>query len=71
MGTLDAMTRARIIRFVRTFRETQGQLPTLRNLEDEGFSSETIKLALKMKAIEEFYVTLTTGAIVKGYKVRT
>ncbi len=65
---LDLFTRRRMIRYIEEFRSKQGQLPTLADLAQEGFDSERVKQALKEKVIEEFYVTLTNGTIVKGYK---
>ena len=62
------MTRQRMIRFVRTFRNEKGQLPTLRNLEDAGYPPEMVAAGVKSKAIAELYVTMTTGAVVKGYR---
>jgi hypothetical protein len=66
---LDPFTRRRLVRFVGEFRAKQGQLPTLQDLGREGFSGDQIKAAIKEKCIEEFYVTLTSGTIVKGYKL--
>lgn len=69
MTKIDNFTQQRIRRAVQSFRTKTGQLPTLKNLKDEGFDDDTIKLALKAKIIEEFYVTLSNGSIVKGYKL--
>jgi hypothetical protein len=66
---LDPFTRRRLIRFIETFRSSSGQLPTLKDLESNGFGSDHVKQALKEKVIEEFYVTLTSGTVVKGYKL--
>jgi len=66
---LDPFTRRRLIRFVEDFRTRSGQLPTLADLEGNGFDGERVKIAIKEKVIEEFYVTLTSGMIVKGYKL--
>lgn len=65
---LDPFTRRRLVRFIEDFRTRSGQLPTLNDLEGNGFDGERIKEALKEKVIEEFYVTLTNGTIMKGYK---
>jgi hypothetical protein len=62
-------TRKRLAKFVENFREKSGQLPTLRDLEEGGFGGEVVKAAIKGRVIEEFYVTLTSGTIVKGYKL--
>lgn len=66
---LDLFTQRRLEKFVSTFRGQNGELPTLKDLAEHGFDSDIIKLAVKRKLIEEFYVTLTNGTIVKGYKV--
>lgn len=66
---IDPFTRRRLVRFIEDFRASQGQLPTLKDLEQNGFDGACVKQALKEKAIEEFYVTLTSGTIVKGYKL--
>ena len=68
MNSLDPFTRRRLIRLVEEFRGSQGQMPTLKDLDAQGFDSERVKLAIKEKVIEEFYVTLTNGTIVKGFK---
>ena len=44
-------------------------MPTLKDLETNGFDGDRIKQALKEKVIEEFYVTLTNGTIVKSFKI--
>jgi hypothetical protein len=70
MQSLDLFTRRRIQKFIEDFRRKTGQLPTLRNLKEEGgFAEEVVKLALKNKMIDEFYVTLSNGTIVKGFKL--
>lgn len=68
---LDLFTRKRLERFVADFRKKSGVLPTLQDFDQAGFSDEAIKLALKEKVIEKFYVTLTNGTIMKGYKLST
>lgn len=68
---LDPFTRRRLLRFVEDFRARSGQLPTLRDLEGNGFDEDRVKAAIREKVIEEFYVTLTNGTIVKGFKIPT
>jgi hypothetical protein len=68
---LDPFTRRRLTQFVETFRMSNGVLPTLKDLDAEGFDDSRVKLAIKEKVIEEFYVTLTNGTIMKGYKLTT
>jgi hypothetical protein len=69
MPKLDPFTQRRIRKFVENFRSTQGQLPTLRHFQEAGFSKEIVDLAVTDRVLEEFYVTLTNGAVVKGYKI--
>ena len=69
MASLDVFTRKRLERFIETFRRSSGQLPTLRDLEEAGFADSVVKTALKTRVIERFYVTLTNGTIVKGFKL--
>ena len=48
-----------------------GQMPTLSDLGKQGFDKSIVEAALKDGILEEFYVTLTSGTIVKGYKLRS
>lgn len=66
---LDPFTERRLIRFARDFRAQKAELPTLKDLESAGFSKRQIELALRRNVLVELYVTLTSGAVVKGYKV--
>lgn len=68
MPKLDPFTRRRLVKFVDNFRQNRGQLPVLSDCEAGGFDKVTVDQAVKEKVIGEFYVTLTSGAIVKGYK---
>ncbi len=67
---LDAFTIGRMKKFIKSFRETKAQLPTIKDFEAAGFSTDDLKSAEKQKTIESFYVTLTTGAVVKGFKIK-
>ena len=69
MKTVDPFTQRRLRKVIEDFRAKSGQLPTHANLIENGFDHDTIKAALKAGMIEEFYVTLTNGTVVKGYKV--
>ena len=71
MAKLDPFTARRLTRFVEEFRAKSGVLPTLQNLGENGFAKELVATACRDKVIEEFYVTLTNGTIMKGYKVVT
>lgn len=66
---MDVFTRERIKRFIREHRARTGQLPTLGDLDEHGFSEDLVKTALKKGLIERFYVTLTNGTVVKGFKL--
>lgn len=66
---LDTFTRRRLLKFIEDFRTRTGQLPTLRDLEAGRFTKPQIDEAIKTRTIELFYVTLTNGTIVKGYKI--
>lgn len=66
---IDPFSQRRLKVFVTNFRNKSGQLPTLRDLEAAGFSEEFTAQAVKEKILERFYVTLTNGSIVKGFKI--
>ncbi len=68
-STLDPFTIRRLKKFVEIHRTRSGQLPTLRDLREGGFDESLISSAIKSKVLDEFYVTLTNGSVVKGYKV--
>jgi hypothetical protein len=68
---LDPFTSKRIVKFAAEFRTRSGQLPTLQDFEKEGFEKKAVEAAEKAKLIEQFYVTLTNGTILKGYKVKS
>jgi hypothetical protein len=65
---IDLFTQKRLVRFVEDHRSKSGQLPTFGDLENAGFARELVKEALRVKVLEEFYVTLTNGTVVKGFK---
>lgn len=60
---------ARLCREVLRHREVHATLPTLRDLEKAGFSKDIVDGAVKAGRLVELYVPMTTGALVKGYKV--
>jgi hypothetical protein len=66
---IDVFTAKRIVKFTREFRQTHGQLPTLKDYENNGIEKSLVDAAEAKKIIEKFYVTLTNGAVVKGYKI--
>jgi acyl CoA:acetate/3-ketoacid CoA transferase alpha subunit len=67
---MDAFTAKRITRFIEKFRDSSGVLPTLEEFEKNGFPKDLIEKAVQKDVIELFYVTLTSGTIVKGYKIK-
>ncbi len=66
---MDAFTRKRLEKFVTAFRDDSGVLPTLADLAKAGFDQSKVDDAIHDKIIVEFYVTLTNGTILKGYKI--
>ena len=58
----------RLLKFLDSFRASHAELPTLKDLEAEGFAKELIASAEKSKQVVKLYVTMTNGAVVKGYK---
>lgn len=66
----DPFTLKRIQAFVAEHRKKSGALATLKDLDAAGFSKELVEEAKKKKLIEEFYVTLTNGTVVKAFKVK-
>ena len=67
---LDPFTRRRLIRFIEEYRARQGQLPSRQDLAGAGFTDDAVKAAVKAGVVEELYVTLTNGTIIKGFKIR-
>ena len=69
MSRIDPFTERRLIRFIEEHRRKSGVLPTLQDFEAAGFPRAQIDQAVRLKVLEQLYVTLTSGTIVKGYKV--
>jgi hypothetical protein len=67
---LDLFTGKRLLKFIENFRGAQGELPTLNDLEGQGFTKTIVDQAIKENLIEKFYVTLTNGTVVKGFKIK-
>lgn len=67
MTEIDPFSRQRLIRFIGEHRRRTGQLPTLTDLEREGFTKTFVNLAVRKKILNELYVTLTNGTVMKGY----
>lgn len=66
----DPFTLKHLQNFVAEHRKKSGQLATLKDISAAGFTKETVEAAKKKKFIEEFYVTLTSGNVVKAFKVK-
>jgi hypothetical protein len=71
LSRLDLFTERRILKFIDDHRAKEGSLPTLRDFENAGFGKEVVDGAIKQGLIEMFYVTLTNGSVVKGFKKKT
>jgi len=71
MAKIDPFTLKRLERFIEDFRARSGQLPTLNDFEANGFANGLIDRAERSGTIEKFYVTLTNGTIVKGFKLKS
>ena len=65
---VDPFSLKRLKKFVEEFRARTGQYATQRDLESANFDGETLKAALKKKVVQELYVTMTSGAVVKVFK---
>jgi hypothetical protein len=68
---MDPFSKRRLLKLIDNYRNQTGQLPVLKDLAQAGYDEAAVKEALKLGLIEEFYVTLTQGTIVKAYKVKT
>jgi hypothetical protein len=69
--SLDSFTQRRLIKFVNEFRAKSGTPPTLHDFETGGFAKDLIELAVKENLLEMFYVNLTSGTIVKTYRLKS
>jgi hypothetical protein len=70
MARPDPFTLRRIHKLIEDHRAKTGVLPTLQDFEKGGIAREVIDAAVRAGELEQLYVTLTNGTIVKGYKVR-
>ena len=68
MTKINPFTAKRLTKFLEGFRRRTGVLATYNDLDEQGFTRIQIDTATRLKIIEEFYVTLTNGTIVKGFK---
>ncbi len=67
---MDLFTKTRIKKTVLEHRKAHAQFPTLKDLERYGFSKKEIDKAVKEKWLDQLYVNLTTGAVVKVFRVK-
>lgn len=65
----DAFTLRRLCKFVLDHRTTKGLMPTLQDLDAAGFSKDIVQIAVKKKLLKELYSDMTSGAVVKVYKI--
>ena len=68
---MDLFSLKRLQKLVAEHRGKTGQLATFKDLQAAGFSNEDVSEAIKKDLIEEFYVTLTNGTIVKAFKIKS
>ncbi len=69
MPKVDPFTLKRMCRFITEHRQKKGVFPTLKDLNDQGFSKSKVDQAQRDGIILEIPVTMTNGSVVKGYKV--
>jgi hypothetical protein len=69
MSSADPFTLKRLCKFIEDHRAQKALMPTLSDLDQNGFSKEVVQAAVKKGLIKELYSDMTTGAVVKVYKV--
>ena len=67
---MDLFTKSRLKKIIIEHRQKKAQLPTLKDLEKYGFSKAEVDLGVKEKWLEQLYVNLNTGAVVKVFKLK-
>ncbi len=67
---MDSFTKRRLIKFVTDFRAKSGTPPALKDFEAANIPRELVEEAVKAGLLEMFYVNLTTGSVVKTYRLR-
>ncbi len=70
MSHLDPFSSRRLQKVIVDFRTKNGQLPTRQDLAQAGFSDDHLDAAMKDQLIEQRYVTLTNGTILKGFVLK-
>ncbi len=66
---MDSFTKSRLQKAVRAHRKTCAEWPTLKDLEKLGFSKKETDIGVKEKWLIQLYVNMTSGAVVKVFKV--
>ncbi len=69
MPSADLFTLKRLCKFIEDHRAQKALMPTLSDLDQNGFPKEVVQAALKKGLIKELYSDMNTGAVVKVYKV--
>jgi hypothetical protein len=67
---MDSFTEKRLIKFVNDFRAKSGTAPTLKDFEQGGLAKDLIEEAVRKNLLEMFYINLTSGSVVKTYKLK-
>jgi hypothetical protein len=67
---IDPFTKKRIVRFIEEFRTRMGHMPSLTDFEASYIDHTVVDRAVRDGLLEQLYVTLTNGTVVKGYKVK-
>lgn len=67
---IDTFTQRRLTKFVGDFRAKSGTPPTLKDFEANGFGKEVVNEAVRQDLLEMFYVNLTSGTVVKTYRLK-
>ena len=70
MAKIDSFTSRRISRFVEEHRKRSGQLPTLQDFEKSQIPPTTVDQAVREGLLEQAYINLTSGPMVKGYRLK-
>ena len=66
---MDSFTKSRLQKAVRAHRKRCAEWPTLKDLEKLGFSKKETDIGVKEKWLVQLYVNMTSGAVVKVFKV--
>jgi hypothetical protein len=70
MPRIDPFTCRRLTQFVERHRASTGQLPTLQDFEKGGFARALVDQAVREELLDQVYMNLQSGPMVKGYRVK-